>query len=149
MPEVVGPTLVLPVLAGPPASGKAGQVYYGGSMVWLCTATGTPGTWTGLGRLVTQVTKTADYVLALTDDVVEMNAAVPTVVTVPANAAVPFPVGTVIEVCQLGAGDVSIASTAGVTLRSPGGLVILAGLNASASLRKRGTDEWMLEGNLR
>lgn len=90
------------------------------------------------------------YSLVLTDagKVVELNNAAAIIVTIPTNAAVAFPIGTVIELWQQGAGQVSVAAAVGVTIRSSGGFLKLYGQYASASLRKRATDEWVLIGDL-
>jgi hypothetical protein len=61
---------------------------------------------------------------------------------------VAFPVGTIIEVLQLGAGQTTIVAGSGVTIRSPGGKSKLSGQYSSASLRKRGTNEWVLNGDI-
>lgn len=95
-------------------------------------------------------TQTASYTLVLADagKAVEVNSASAATVTVPPNSSVAFPAGTVVEVYQHGAGAVTVAAGVGVTIRSRGGLLALAGQYASASLRKRGTDEWVLTGDL-
>lgn len=95
-------------------------------------------------------TKTASYTLVLADadTLVEMNSASATTVTVPLNSAAAFPVGTVIEIFRYGAGTVTINSTGGVTLHSPGELRALRVIYSSAVLRKRGTDEWIISGDL-
>lgn len=100
--------------------------------------------------IVAQNTRTASYILVLTDanKVVEMNVASANTLTVPPNASVAFPVGTVIEGFQLGAGQVTIAPGVGVTIRSPNNKMKLTGIYSSASLRKRATDEWVLIGDL-
>lgn len=69
--------------------------------------------------------------------------------TVPTNASVAFPVGTVIALAQLGAGLVSIAGASGVTVNgvTPGD-DDLAGQWATASLTKLATDTWLLSGGL-
>jgi hypothetical protein len=64
--------------------------------------------------------------------------------TVPTNASVAFPVGTVVNVYNLNASDVTIAAASGVTLRNAGALEEYG----EVSLRKRGTDEWVLAGNV-
>ena len=89
------------------------------------------------------------YTLVLTDasKAVEMSNASANTLTVPPNSAVPFPIGTVIEVDQMGAGQTTIAPGAGVTLRNANGLK-LAKQYATCSLRKRGTDEWVVAGDL-
>lgn len=78
--------------------------------------------------------------------VIEMTNAAANTLTVPPNSAVSYPVGTVIEVFQGGAGQTTVAAGSGVTLRAPNGARIAAQYG-SASLRKRGSDEWVLAGN--
>lgn len=90
------------------------------------------------------------YTLAIGDAgaVVEMNNASANTLTVPPNSSVAFPVGTVVEVFQYGAGLTTVAAGAGVTIDSPGAVLTLGGQYATAALRKRGTNEWVLSGNL-
>jgi hypothetical protein len=95
-------------------------------------------------------TQTASYTLALSDSgkVVEMNVATSNNLTVPPNSSVSFPIGTVIEILQYGAGQVTIVAGSGVTIRTPDGSMKLRTRYSSAVLRKRATDEWMLVGDL-
>ena len=92
------------------------------------------------------------YTLALTDagKVVELNAATAVALKVPTNAVAAFPVGACVELWQQGAGQVTVSAvTPGTTtVRSPAGKVAIAAQYGSATLRKRATDEWCLEGNL-
>ena len=101
-----------------------------------------------LNEMVTS-TKVASYVLVLADanTIVEMNVGTANTLTVPLNSGVAFPIGTVIEVYQLGAGQTTITATGGVTIRTPDTLKI-DGQYATAALRKRATDEWVLDGRL-
>ena len=94
--------------------------------------------------------KTANYSLTLPDAgcVVEMNVAGANNLTVPTNATIQFPIGTVIEIMQYGAGQTTIVAAGGVTIRSPGGKLKIAAQYGGASLRKIATNEWALEGNL-
>ena len=89
------------------------------------------------------------YTLALADfgHIIETTSSSAVTVTVPPNASVAFPAGTVVEVCQLGAGQVTVAQGAGVTIRSPASLVLRAQFS-TVSLRKRATDEWVLAGDV-
>lgn len=95
-------------------------------------------------------TKTTSYTLALVDafTVVEMNSASAQNITVPPNASVAFVTNTIIEVCRIGAGTVTLVAGAGVTLRSPDGALNLRVQWSSASLRKRATNEWVIAGDL-
>lgn len=88
------------------------------------------------------------YTLALSDagKAVEMNNAAANTVTVPPNSTAAFPVGTVIEIYQVGAGQTTIVAGAGVSI--PYSKKKLAGQYSVASLRKRATDEWVLAGDL-
>lgn len=70
------------------------------------------------------------------------------VLTVPLETDVAFPVGTELEVCQLGAGAVSFAAADGVTLLSAGGAVMVAEQYGCVTLKKLGADKWMLAGML-
>lgn len=69
-----------------------------------------------------------------------------TTVTVPPNSSVAFPVGTVLEVLQAGTGQVIVAGGSGVTVRSSGTWGTRAQWS-TLTLRKRGTDDWVLAGD--
>jgi hypothetical protein len=101
--------------------------------------------------VVATSSQATSYTLVLADGidrVVEFTGASGQTLTVPPNSSVAFPVGTIIPVYQHGAGTVGVTAGAGVTIRSRGGLLSLAGQYAEASIRKRGTDEWILAGDL-
>lgn len=99
---------------------------------------------------VTANVQEASYTLVLSDlgKVIEMNVAGANTLTVPPDSSVAFPVGSLIEVHQYGAGQVTITAGAGVALRNNGSKFKTAGQYASASLRKRATDEWVVSGDL-
>lgn len=99
--------------------------------------------------LVTNVQTGTAYTLALADagTVVEMNNAGAMTVTVPTNTAVAFPVGTVIELCRYGSGTLTVAAAVGVTLRNPSSLTARVQYS-TISLRKRGSNEWIVAGDL-
>jgi hypothetical protein len=100
--------------------------------------------------LVTITSKTADYTLsALTerDSMIEMNSGSATTLTVPPNSSVAYPVGTSIDVLRVGAGAVTVAAGAGVTLNYTPGNKLRAQWS-SATLVKRATDTWVLLGDL-
>lgn len=94
--------------------------------------------------------KTADYTLVLTDAYtsIGVDSGSAKNVTVPLNASVAYPVGTLIEVRQVGAGQVTIVATGGVTLRSRGGALKITGQYGAASLLKVATDTWSIQGDL-
>jgi len=99
---------------------------------------------------LTIVTKTASDTLELTDagKDIEMNVSSGNSLSVPANADVAFPVGTQIIITQLGAGQTTIVALSGVTIRSSGGKLKITDQYSGATLIKRGTNEWVLYGNL-
>ncbi len=66
--------------------------------------------------------------------------------TIPPNATVAFPLGTEIDGIQAGAGALTIAAGAGVTLNSSGGDLVLAGQFSSFTAKKVGTNEWDVVG---
>lgn len=94
--------------------------------------------------------QTASYILTLTDvnKVIEMNVAGANDLTIPPNSSVAFPVGSLIEVMQYGAGQTTLVPGAGVTIRSSGGKLKIAAQYGAASLRKIATDEWHAVGEL-
>ncbi len=94
--------------------------------------------------------QTNDYTLVLTDagKVVEMEKGSGNTLTVPANATVAFPTGTVIEIVQTGAGQTTIAAAGGVTIKSAGTRLKLVQQYSAATLYKRATNDWLLSGDL-
>ena len=90
------------------------------------------------------------YTLALTDAnaIVTLANADPITLTVPTDATVDFPIGTVIALEQDDVGVVTVAPDAGVTINSYGSSLDLAGQWATATLRKTATDTWVLSGGL-
>jgi len=85
--------------------------------------------------------QTASYTLVLTDagKTVTMNVATANVINVPANASVAFPVGTRINVINLGAGLLTVTALSTVTIT---GTISALAANASATIIKRDTNTW-------
>ena len=113
---------------------------------WLLVAHNEDGTL----KDVVQNSRTASYTLVLSDSgkVIEMNVASANTLTVPPNSSVAFPIGTLIAVDQMGAGQTTIVPGSGVTIRSGANLAKMKSQYSSVSLRKRATDEWVLVGDL-
>ena len=90
------------------------------------------------------------YTLVLADahKLVTLSNASGITLTVPPNSSVAFETGDQVNLLQLGAGQVTVAAGSGVTLRSEGSKVKLAGQYALATLVKIASDEWVLVGNL-
>jgi hypothetical protein len=89
------------------------------------------------------------YTLALVDEqaVVTMSNASANVLTIPTNASVAYPTGTIIEIRQIAAGVTSIEGDTGVTLNgvSAGSGDIVARWQG-VSLLKTATDTWIVSG---
>lgn len=100
-------------------------------------------------RVMTITAQAASYTAVLADGgtMVEMNNASANNFTVPPNSSVAFPVGTVIDVLQTGAGQTTIVAGAGVTVNYAIGLKLRAQWSA-ASLIKRATNTWVAIGDL-
>jgi hypothetical protein len=87
------------------------------------------------------------YTLALSDapGIVTMDNAGANTLTIPTNASVAFPTGSLVEVWQLGAGTTTVEGDTGVTLNGvSAGSVDLDAAYAPATLRKIDTDEWLI-----
>jgi hypothetical protein len=109
---------------------------------------------TSLGLKVDSLTpiveKTASYTLStLThrDDLIEMGSASALTLTIPLNATVAYPVGTSMDILQTGAGQVTIAGAAGVTVNATPGLKLRTQWS-SATLFKRAENTWVVYGDL-
>jgi len=91
-----------------------------------------------------------DYTLVLSDanGVIVGNVGTDIEITLPANADVTFPIGTVIDLLRLGAGNVDILPDTGVTLNALDGKQRIIGLYGVARLLKVATNVWVLSGDL-
>lgn len=78
---------------------------------------------------------------------VTLSNANPISLTVPLNSSVPYPIGTIIALQQLGAGQVTVAGAVGVTVNGTPGLKLRAQYS-TAALIKRATDTWTIAGDL-
>jgi hypothetical protein len=104
------------------------------------------------GNVVSHIATTtsqASYTLVLSDDgkVVEIVNGSATTVTVPRDVSVAFPNGTRIQVIQIGAGQITLTPSGGVTINGTPGLKTRA-QNSVVTLLKRGTDTWIAYGDL-
>lgn len=66
--------------------------------------------------------------------------------TIPPNSSAAFPIGTVLECCQAGAGQFTFAAGGGVTL-GPGTAFATAGVGKVIRARKVATDTWDVTGD--
>ena len=94
--------------------------------------------------------KTSSYTLsslAERDSLIEFNSSSSITLNVPLNSAVAFPIGTSVDILQTGSGQLTVYGDDGVTLNyTPGNK--LRSQWSSATLFKRGTDSWVLLGDL-
>jgi len=90
------------------------------------------------------------YTLVLTDvaKVVTLANSSAITLTVPPESSVAWPAGTTIVLAQLGAGTVTIAAGAGVTINSADGALDIGAQYGAVTLLKTGTNTWLLIGNL-
>jgi hypothetical protein len=105
----------------------------------------------GIASLTDFSEKTADYTLdtlSHKDNVVEMNSTSPTIFTIPTNAVLEWPIGASMDIFQTNTGEVTIAAAAGVTLNGTPGNKLRTQWS-SATILKRGTDSWVVYGDLK
>lgn len=100
-------------------------------------------------RTVSISAQSDTYTLVLGDagKAVEMSATWPTNVNVPPNSSVAFPVGTTLQIVQIGAGPVTIVPGVGVTVNTPESLTTRDQWS-QITLRKRGTNVWVVSGDM-
>ena len=93
--------------------------------------------------------QTASYTLVLGDKnkIVEMNVASGNNLTVPPNSSVAYPVGTQINILQVGAGQTTVVQGAGVTVNAAPGLKLRTQWSY-ATLIKRAENTWVLVGDI-
>jgi hypothetical protein len=94
-----------------------------------------------VGSNYTLVLTDADNVLLLFNNSSSMT------LTVPTNAAVPFPIGCQVQVLRTGTAPVQVVASAGVTVGTTDGYYIRTQYS-SATLLKTNTDTWVLIGDV-
>jgi hypothetical protein len=104
----------------------------------------------GIVRVHTLTTTAHTLEIIDTGSILETTGASAVTVTIPDEASVPFEIGTLINVTQVGAGIASVAAAApGVSLNGVnGGSVALNGQWSGVALVKRGADAWVIQGAL-
>lgn len=90
-----------------------------------------------------------NYTLALADKnkIVEMNVGSANNLTIPPNSSEPFPIGSQINILQVGVGQTTIVEGAGVTVNRTPGLKMRAQFSYATCI-KRSTDVWVLVGDI-
>lgn len=87
-------------------------------------------------------------VLADAGKTIDLNNASSITLTVPPNSSVAYPVGTRIDLVQSGAGQVTIAAGAGVTINSKAAALKITGQWSAATLIQRSANTWVLVGDI-
>lgn len=107
-----------------------------------------------LGQLTLNAQTGTTYTFVLTDNrnklVTASNASAQTY-TIPLNSSVAFPTGSMINIIQIGAGQVTIQGASGVTVASNGATSTAPKLRvqySAATLIKVGTDSWYVIGDI-
>lgn len=97
------------------------------------------------------VTTLGDYTLdtlSHQDNIIEMNSSGAVTFTIPTDAALAWPVGASMDIFASGTGVVTIAGDTGVTVNATPGLVLRTQWS-SATILKRGADNWVVYGDLK
>jgi len=96
------------------------------------------------------VPATGSYTVSATDVgvTVEITASSAATFTLPSDAAVSLPVGTVVEVVRVGTGTVTVVPGTGVTVQSPTQALTARAQFSSLRLRKRAANTWLVSGDL-
>lgn len=105
----------------------------------------------GVPSISSFVSKTASYTLddlSLRDNIIEVDSASATTVTIPPDSSLNFPTGASLDVIQIGLGEVTIAAGAGVTVNSTPGLKLRTQWS-SCTLLKRSANTWIVYGDLK
>jgi len=120
----------------------------GGNIDGVTQGATTPMQIQGYRPINAQTGTTYTLVIGDSGNLVTFNNASAVTLTVPANSSVAFPTGAEIDLAQIGAGQLTISPGSGVTINSYSSKVNLAGQYAGATLKKTGTNTWLLIGNL-
>ena len=145
-----------------PATATSGAVTLGGTLAVANGGTGVTSS-TGSGDNVlgtsptitdpkiaqsinTQTGTSYTAVLADSNKVITLSNSLAITFTIPLNASVAFPIGTSLNVAQLGAGQVTIAGAGGVTIFGIG--TKIAAQYGAATALQIATNQWLLVGNL-
>jgi hypothetical protein len=105
----------------------------------------------GVEAINAQVGTTYTFVLTDKDDLITASNASAQTYTIPLNSSVAYATGTLINLIQIGAGQVTVVGTSGVTLNSTGATSAQPKTRAQFSvitLMKAGTDTWYATGDV-
>jgi len=93
------------------------------------------------GIIINENVKTANHTAAIADlgKVIAMNNSSNATVTIPNDSTTNFPIGSVLRICRVNSGTVTLAAASGVTLSRTGNF----GQNEEIYLRKRAANTWI------
>ena len=100
-------------------------------------------------KIIDILSSSSSYTLSYNDinRLINISSTSPTILTVPNNSSVPFPIGTKIDILQSGTGQVSASPESGVVINGSPGLK-LSEQWAAATILKLDTDSWVMIGNI-
>lgn len=148
-------TLTSPVITAPTlslastSSTSSGRISFDPTVDKMYVGNGTTAVEFAGSTISTNVQTVAAYTLVISDKdkLIEMNNLSSNNIVIPTNAIAAFPIGTQIQVLQTGTGQTTIAGAVGVTVNATPGLKLRTQWS-SATLLKRGTDTWVVLGDL-
>jgi hypothetical protein len=146
---LTSPTITTPTLSLSGTSNTgAGRISFDSTADKLYVGDGTTAIEFAGSTVITNA-QTASYttVLADKDKLIEMNVASANNLTIPLNSSVAYPIGTVLNIVQIGTGQTTVVATGGVTINATPGLKLRAQYS-SASCIKRAENTWILLGDL-
>lgn len=94
------------------------------------------------------ITASTTLDLTHTESLLRVNSSNAVTITIPLNSSVAFAIGSCITITKIGAGDVTISPSTGVTLNSKDSARTIDGQFSAVTLYKVATDEWDMWGAL-
>ena len=94
------------------------------------------------------ITASTTLDLTHTESLLRVNSSNAVTITIPLNSSVAFAIGSCITITKIGAGDVTISPSTGVTLNSKDSSRTIDGQFGAVTLYKVATDEWDMWGAL-
>lgn len=128
--------------------------FVGNQSAWIESLTGPQGAAEDLSDYATKEISinvvVEDYTIQLTDrgKILEIDSANTVTVTIPTNAAIALPVGTIFNIIKIGEGETIITASANVALNGVGaGSTEIETQFSAVSIYKRAADEWVMNGS--
>ena len=151
---LTSPTINTPVLTLSTTSATAeGRIAWEGTNDKIVVGDGSSTKEFTPNTIATNAQTGTTYTLVLTDrdKLVTLSNAAAITLTVPLNSSVAYATGAIINIQQIGAGQVTIQGASGVTITSTGATATTPKTRAqysAASIIKTGTDSWTVIGDI-